>query len=115
MKKFAFLLFIGIGLFTVYVAITSFKPSQSTNNYLIVRTVETQYSGFHKILISDGNSIIKTVELERMFVKSAKVTENFSLIAQALEEVRSQGYVLVSSNSAGGYEYMVTNYIFEKR
>lgn len=115
MKKLLLTCLLVVGIVGGFFITMSFKAAPAEHNYLIVRTVETQYSGFSKILISDGTTIIKTIELERMFVKSAKVTENFLRIANALEEIRGQGYVLVSSNSGGGYEYLVANYIFEKK
>lgn len=115
MKKIKLTSLILAGSIIVLLAILSFKPAANENSYLIVRTIETQYAGFSKILISDGSSIIKTIELQRMFVKSAKVTENFLTIAKALEEVRTQGYILITSNSSGGYDYMVANYVFEKK
>ncbi|MEI6436054.1 MAG: hypothetical protein WCP32_14505 [Bacteroidota bacterium] len=114
MKKVLIVSLIIVGLTGGVFTMTSFKSAPNEHSYIIVRTVETQYKGFGKILVSDGVTIIKTIELEKMFLKSAKVTENFLRIANALEEVRSQGYTLISSNSAGGYEYLVTNYIFQK-
>jgi hypothetical protein len=115
MKKVTLISLFLAGTIIVLFGIMSFKSAPNEHSYLIVRTIETQYAGFSKILISDGSTIIKTIELERMFLKSAKVTENFLTISMALEEVRSQGYVLITSNSSGGYEYMVANYIFEKK
>ena len=94
----------------------SFKSSTKEESIIVVRVFERHLNTAivePKIIISDGTKIIKIVDLEQS--KSKTIENNTLKIAAELKEIKSQGYILISSNSGGGDAFPVTNYIFEKK
>jgi hypothetical protein len=92
----------------------SFKSYSKDGDIILVRTFESISPLFSsRITISDGTTIIKSVDLEVMRPRNQEA--NVLKIATALKELKDQGYVLVSSNSGGNEAFTISNYIFEKR
>lgn len=114
MKNIIFRSFVVIGILAILIAIISFRSAPTPHNYLYVRIVESENAGMSQLLVSDGSTIIKTVWLEKKWWKPVQVSNNFNKIVSALDEIRNQGYKLISSNGGGGYEYDATTYIYEK-
>ena len=114
MKKsiLTFLAFASIIIGVIF--LMSFKPSEGTDDMILVRTYETSTFFTSKIIISDGIKIVKSVELEATKPKSME--GNALKIAAELRNVKNQGYTLTSSNSGGSSEvFTITNYVFEKK
>jgi len=107
----SFLTPILLGSFLLF---TSFYSSSLENDYLLVRVFESPSSLYSsKITVTDGKEIIKSVELSAMRPKH--VEDNVLKIASILNELKNQGYTLISSNSGGNEAFTFTDYIFEKK
>ena len=109
------------------VFLSSFKTSSEESGILTMKVFEAStLMGYARpsIIISDGTSIIKTIELEDTRLKTAE--GNLLKIAGAINELKSQGYTIVTSNcsalnpisggTAGTLNILsITTYIFEKK
>jgi hypothetical protein len=96
------------------VALMSFKSVTNEENYIVVRVFECQDGLLGSfIIISDGVKIIKTIELKVLKQKTQE--ENMIKIVQTLNEIKNQGYTLISSNNGGVNLNLITNYVFEKK
>ena len=117
MKKIFVISLTTLVLIGVVSALMSFKSSSKEESIIVVtvfgKIISTSIGPEPKIIISDGTKIIKTVELE--ISKSKTIENNILKIVTELKEIKSQGYVLVSSNSGGGDAVQITNFVFEKR
>lgn len=108
------LTFLGLSALTlILVTILAFKPEYEDEEFILVRTIETNIPfQDSKIIVTDGQRITQTFDLED--TKSRISDENAIKIAGTLNQIKSQGYKLISSNS--GLEGSgITNYIFEKK
>ena len=113
MKKTILISSIAIAVISSSIFLMSFKSSPQEGSLLFVRIFESTNSSYRSsITISDGVTIIKSIDLEVM--KPRKEEANTLKIAQALNNIKDQGYTLVSSNG-GGSLFTVTNYVFEKK
>ncbi len=91
----------------------SFKSSTNESNIIVVRTFETVNALYSaKLTVFDGAEISKTIPLDLL---KKNGDENALKIVSTLNEIKSKGYMLVSSNSGGADGNIITNYIFEKR
>lgn len=108
-------LLIGISVVAVILALSAFRPSVQSDKYLYVRVFESVQPGSlysSSVTVSDGETIIKTVELKAM--KPRNIEENILAIAKSLNDIRSQGYKITSSSSGGNQLFNQTDYVFEK-
>lgn len=114
MKKITLIGSFSVALIAGMFALMSFSSSPNTEGIVYVRTFEcfnTLYPS--NILITDGSTIIKTVELEPMRAKAQ--SGNILKISTELNELKKQGYTLTSSNGGANDGVLLTNYIFEKK
>jgi hypothetical protein len=94
----------------------SFKSDSKEENLIVVKIFESDGGAIMvspKIIISDSNTILHSIELEKNGNK--KCESNSLKITAALKMIKNQGYQLVSSNSGGDAILMTTNYVFEKK
>jgi hypothetical protein len=116
MKKLAIITSIGaalIGSMFIFMSFTS--SSKNTEGLLYVRVTEC-FSAINpsSIIITDGAAVIKVVELGTLRLKDQ--SGNLQKITAEFNELKKQGYVLISSNSVSTTEsIMMTNFIFEKK
>lgn len=106
-----------IAVFALFFCIITLSYSQSAtsieNDYIVVRVFEgASFSSPSIIMITDGETIIKTVQLSVIISKN--LDSNLLKIATVLNEVKNDGYHLVTSSSSGNATYFITDYIFEK-
>ncbi len=104
------LLFVATGI----TILTSFTPVANENSFIVVRILETPDAVVSsRITISDGTTILKTIPLSPMFPKNEG--QNLLKIVAELNELKTNGYTLISSNSGGSSNEFVINYVFEKK
>ena len=108
------------------VFLSSFNTASEESSMLTMRVYEAStLVGYAKpsIIISDGTSIVKTIELEDTRLKTTE--GNLLKIAGAITELKSQGYAIVTSNCSGlnptnggpgtASLLSITTYVFEKK
>lgn len=109
-----FQLSVAIVTISTFLFITSFESTKNENDFIFIRVFESLNSmNASKIIVTEGNSVIKSVELSTMRPKS--VEDNALKIATTLNELKKQGYSLVTSHGGGNEVFIVTDYVFEKR
>jgi hypothetical protein len=114
MKKSILFGIIAITIVACIAGLMSFSAADGESPYLYVKTFESHNKMVAaKLLVSDGVEILKEVELEMVRPKS--YNENILAITSVLNEIRAQGYELISSNSSCSEWVAMTNYIFEKK
>ena len=102
------------GAFVLY----SFTPKAKNVNeggggYLIMRVIETaQLSS--DLSVSDGTNLIYHEDLNST-LKVDKMRTNNQAITKKINDFKSQGYEIISSNSGGGDLFRITNYVFVKK
>lgn len=90
---------------------------QMNNPYIFVRVIECKggdTGNKSMILIDRGDNEIQTIELETFNKKYFE--SNFKIITKTLNDIKSEGYKLISSSGGGGDDngMIMQNYIFEK-
>lgn len=96
----------------LFVVINAQTPTNE-DNFLMVRVIEgVSFQSPSKIMVTDGQTIIKTTELSVITLKN--LDSNLLKIATALNEVKNKGYRLVSSSSNSNTAYCITDYVLEK-
>ncbi len=95
------------------IVFASFKQVSHDEGYVMVDTHEAYnvIYGKSSIVVSDGKTILKTEELENL---KSGLAANAIKINSILNELKNQGYRLVSSNGSGMEGAIKRNYIFEK-
>jgi hypothetical protein len=112
MKKTTLISTLSIALLTgIAIVFMSFTSSTKENKIIVVRTFETINAPGANISITDGIEISQKVPLD---ILRKNGDDNILKIATALNDIKSKGYTLVSSNSSGGDGFIITNYVFEK-
>jgi hypothetical protein len=91
----------------------AFKVKEKAKNdsgvgYIVIST--TQHAVQPVLLISDGNTILDQIDINKPYYLD-KIKQNIQTIASKLNEYKSKGYELVSSNG-GDFE---TNYVLVKK
>ena len=100
-------------LTSAFLVFSSFQSTENAEKYLYVRVFESLNSLYSSsILISNGESITKTVKLSVM--RPRNLEKNVLAISKTLNEVKSQGYRIVSSSSGGNQAFTQTDYVFQK-
>ncbi|WP_109829680.1 hypothetical protein [Reichenbachiella versicolor] len=91
---------------------TASLKAQAEGEYLIMRTVETTIFWPSQISIAypDG----KLEEIPLLGLKKKKLGENAALILKKINELKSQGYELVTSNGGNSDNAIVHTYVFKK-
>lgn len=109
-NKFSFIIG-GVSVIALFILV-SFKSGQDGKSIIVIRTLESENNMFaSKVVVSDGKTTLKILELEAMRPKT--IEANITTIASVLNEYSQQGYRLVSSNSGAG-AFNVTNYVMER-
>lgn len=90
---------------------------QSEESYIFVRVIECKggdTGNASMILIDRGDNKITTIALEKFNKKYFE--SNFKIISKTLNDIRKEGYILISSSAGGGDDngMIMQNYIFEK-
>lgn len=96
---------------------TSISKFQTGDTYLYVRIIECKggdTGNASMILIDRGDNEIIKIELEKFNKKFFE--SNFKIISKTLNDIKKEGYKLISSSSGGGDDngMILQNYIFEK-
>lgn len=115
MKKSILIGLVSIILLGSIVSLMSFKSSPPVDDaYIVVKTHESHNKMLKAyVLVTNGTEIIKTIDLETARPKQAN--DNLLIITSVLNDIKSQGYTLISSNSSCSEWMAMTNYIFEKK
>jgi hypothetical protein len=100
----------------------SFTPKAKNTNengsgYIILRVVEPGPGIFAgELSVSDGNKVLEYEDLNHSY-KLEEIRSNNQTIAKKINELKSKGYELISSNSSSNEKsnVMQTNYIFIKK
>lgn len=98
----------------------SFSPQNSieiNDPYVIVRVIECQggdSANQSMILIDRGDNNIEKIELDKFHKNNFE--ENFKIISKKLNDIKAEGYKLISTSGGGGNDnaMILQNYIFEK-
>jgi hypothetical protein len=107
---------LGFSIFSLF-AFAQVSDKSATDGYVTVKVIETYEVPIKpEVIVSDSKSIIKIVPLEKLSAKDAPMQANSITINAILDELKSQGYKLTSSNSfmENAFHVSITNYIFEK-
>ena len=102
----------------IFYSFTSKTKSVSDGGGYAVMNVYMGGSTANKISISDGSSELSNTDLNPLSINANKwpdiLKENNQIITKKINDLKSQGYELVSSNS-GGLSGTLYNYIFVKK
>ncbi len=99
--------------FVFYAFTSKAKSTNDGGGYIVMRVLEAGNGSYGDISISDGNSILDHEDLNSSF-KVDKIRLNNQTITKKINDLRTQGYELVSTNS-GGQNGLITNYVFQKK
>ncbi len=86
-----------------------------TGTQLVLRTLEATGWLDPTLTISDGSEVHFSLRLQ--IIKPRNEVPTAKILAVVLNQLKSQGYKLITSNSGGGagsYAVIVTTYIFQK-
>lgn len=100
---------------SLLILFTSSKASiDEDSKILVVRTYEFSFNSYFipKIIISDGNQILKTIPLEG---KEKSQDNDFIKVAATLSELKGKGYSLTGSSCAADQKCTISTYVFEKK
>jgi len=118
MKKKILILSVAVNIIAGAFILYAFTPKAKNGNdggggYITMRVVDAAGGYSTELSVSDGNTILDHQDLTSGF-KAEKSRENNQIITKKMNNIRNQGYELISSN-AGGVNGTVTNYIFLKK
>ena len=92
------------------------KKKEIKGDFLIVRTFEMMRGTTTKsvLIVSDGTKELKSIPLKG--VKPKNLSFNLEIIIKTLNDIKDQGYILISTNGGGANSagVFMTNYIFQK-
>lgn len=87
--------------------------SSTESGYLMVRTIETAGWWGSTIIVVHEDGKSESIPLKKLH--SDNFVENAVLIQRKLEEVRKQGYSLVTSVGGNSDNAIVNTYLFQKK
>ena len=107
MKKKILILSLVANFIAVAFILYAFTPKAKNVNdgggskFIILRIFENQGSNLSELSISDGSTVLFTEDL-KLNTSTEKINGNNLIIVKKMNDLKDQGYDLVSSNS-GGY------------
>jgi hypothetical protein len=113
-QAFLILLIIAVGItLTSIVANSSGNNSPlSSDNYIIVRSIEVGGTWPSEIIITYEDGTTETTELGKF--RGNNFVKNIGIIHSKLNEIREKGYTLISSNGGNSDNVVVSTYVFQK-
>jgi hypothetical protein len=112
-KGFILILFVVLG----YISIYAQKAADTTNKYIIMRIVESDFLGLKPVIyIYEAGNL---TEIELKLPRKEREKETFKIAASKINEILMRGYKIISSTSGAASadtmnSFLTTTYVFEK-